>query len=171
MMSRIHERSLSQNIPVQIDKLAAFTNIGLSVHRLYSGNNKEKTMSYSFTVRSASEVDFQRICNEAPDCKDVILIVCKYGAAAMIRTAFLEGFNVQDGLLLGKDILCGWWGSLFSPDAKDYDSAIRFENDATTKVDGWRSYYIDKRLIGEFCAQLQAARAFNPVRKVRVEYP
>ena len=96
------------------------------IHILKSVNQKEhifmseRNFAYQFFVKDAKEIDIDRICKEAPEGTEVILVTARNGFGILaLATEFLNKFNNIKGVNVTDFSLSQSWGA----------TSVRFTND------------------------------------------
>lgn len=132
---------------------------------------------YQFAVAAATDVDIQRICAEAPEGVDAILVTGRpsrdtaNGALLLLRDSFAARFNQFDLVELAGETLHSRWGDTrIAPSAMDGQVAF-FINWNAPVITGWRGKTLAQTSIHDEIAKLAAARQ-HLVRKrtVTVRY-
>ena len=133
---------------------------------------------YQFAVSAATDVDIARICAEAPDGVDVILVSGRpsretaNGALLLLRGSFIERFDHFDRTELAGEILNPEWGFRnVNPCSMDGEVAFSKENKTMTMLTGWRGRPLTHQVIPIALAELEKARQhLHRKRTVTVRY-
>ena len=127
---------------------------------------------YTFKVKDASEVDFQRVCRENPN-EDAILVGNKESTSfvLLLNTSFLERFSVSDKIHVAGENLWRMWGNRCGLIARNEIHQLTFGNNHSgDSLPAFRySLFIRPDQIVYVKAQLAVARAFTPRKTVTVE--
>lgn len=140
-------------------------------------------MDYNFYVSNITDIDVQRIGDEAPPQVEAIIVQGPRNSLLMLRESFLAKFQVPDTL----SVLYGYLGKLWGFEGirsypHDTDLALWYFNgwdtsfrkipgEATTKLVGWRVMPFDSANRKGVEADLAKAVEFLQARQeIRVSY-
>ena len=129
-------------------------------------------MNYNFYVTDPSEVDFNRICREAPDDANAIVVLPRgrsRRAGLLIRSTFLNKFCLSDNVMLCDNTLGPFWGWSYIRSFPDSGEVVFRLCDSP--LDGWKAVLIPKKSIPNVRTALASATArLSKRREVRVLY-
>ena len=124
---------------------------------------------YKFYVKEATEIDIQRICDEAES--DVVLLTGAGGIGLLlVQNDFLRRFTTADKVMLAGEELCCEWGfsgARVIQAGQKPSFNIYGEPDALL---GWRAMLIDLANMGKIAAEVKTARNYKRRIQVKVHY-
>jgi len=131
---------------------------------------------YFFIVKDPSEIDVQRICDEAvQDNKnvDAVLVTGKFNSLILLRDSFLKKFTINDDVAVGGEKLQPSWGELSVLAVQIQGNTVDFISTNTAhagtevqSITGWRCRSVMTR--GNHVKEVRKARRFRRRFKINV---
>ncbi len=142
---------------------------------------EDKKTMYRFFVGDVADIDIPRICREAEEDGQDVLLVPGQGnkGLLLVKASFLQPFTHADGLMLAGEGLASYWGSRatvmyhvrggvlfdFYADIDSITSASIVKLD-----DNWRCKIVVLNQVPVIVGELKKARRFRRRIQVKVHY-